>query len=86
MRVLDMSNESEDEIVTQIARLILELRRAGYSTMTLMKVMWRAEKEAWADLRSVRKLTRLSPVKAGVLANCDDEMIKAWRMAERLRK
>jgi hypothetical protein len=86
LRVLDMSNESEDEIVAQIARLILELRRAGYSTMTLMKVMWRAEKEAWVDLRSVRKLTRLSPAKAGVLANCDDEMMKAWRMAARLRK
>ena len=52
----------------------------------IMKVMWRAEKEAWVDLRSVRKLTRLSPAKAGVLANCDDEMIKAWRMAARLRK
>ena len=81
-----MSNESEDEIGAQIARLILELRRAGYSTITLMKVMWRAEKEAWCDLRSVRKLTRLSPAKAGLLANCDDEMLKAWRMTARFRK
>lgn len=82
LRVLDMANLEEGEVITEVGRVLLEVRGAGYSEEILRKVLRRAEREAWCDLRKLRSIPGMKPAGAKMLASITDSLRKVERRAD----
>jgi len=80
LRALDMTNAEEPEVARQVARILLQLRGAGYPTEMMMRILKRAERESWAKLRGLRWIPRLSPGVAKVMGGLEDISVRVERV------
>lgn len=77
--------------VSDVGRTLLELKGAGYSGEMVKRVLRRAEKEAWCDLRRLRPLGRITPENARALSTIEDVMeiptrkVQEWAQSRTMR-
>ena len=72
MRALDTTNGEEEDVKRQIARILFELKGAGYNSEEIEKLIRRTEKEAWFGLKELRPIAKMDPDWAKIMGAIDD--------------
>jgi len=72
LRALDTTNGEEEDVKRQIARILFELKGAGYESEEIGKLLRRTEKEAWFGLKELRPIAKMDPEWAKMAGAIDD--------------